>query len=88
MNLSMTVMSMPAPGLTPPLRKRTDSSVYKTKSGSFWHLAAKRPQPDASYVKTLCGRRLGRWNLLPGQPSMAVDADAVCLGCRRKVGHQ
>ena len=83
----MTAVTVPAPALTPPRGACANSSVYKTKSGGFWHLAAKPHQSGASYVKTLCGRRLGRWNLLPGEPATAVDAAAVCVGCLRKVGH-
>lgn len=84
----MTVMTTPDPGLAPRIGQNTDLSVYKTESGGFWHLAAKPHRPGAAYVKTLCGRRLGRWNLMPGKPIEAVEADAVCIGCRRKAGHR
>lgn len=81
----MTVMAVPAPNPAPSSRPSASASVYKTKSGGFWHLAARPHLPGSSYVKTLCGRRLGRWNLLPRRPAAAVALEVVCVGCLRKV---
>lgn len=63
------------------------SEVYKTVSGEFWHLETKSYQHGAAYVRTMCGRRLGRWNLVPGRPAAAVAPGSVCVGCLRKVEH-
>lgn len=59
--------------------------VYKTKDGAFWHLARPGLVGRASYVFTRCGRRLGRWNLVPARPRSDITDDALCLACRRKV---
>lgn len=59
--------------------------VYRTRAGAFWHLARPGLVGRASYVFTRCGRRLGRWNLVPARPRADVTDDAICLACRRKV---
>jgi hypothetical protein len=69
----------------PPGRSPASSSLYKTESGGFWHVPARPHLPGAAYVKTLCGRRLGRCNLLPRRPAATVAVEAVCVGCLRKV---
>lgn len=59
-------------------------NVYKTVYGEFWHYE----DPDrrrSSYLRTVCGRRLGRWHLRPAQSATTVPARAVCASCRRKV---
>lgn len=58
--------------------------VHRTESGEFWHMARPGLIGRASYVFTLCGRRLGRWNLLPARARAEVPTEALCLGCRRK----
>ena len=59
--------------------------VHKTRDGAFWHLARPGLIGRASYVFTRCGRRLGRWNLVPARPRAEVRDDALCPACRRKV---
>lgn len=58
--------------------------VHRTRAGEFWHLARPGLIGRASYVFTRCGRRLGRWNLLPARLRADIDVDALCPACRRK----
>lgn len=58
--------------------------VYKTVYGEFWHyedLGRRR----SSYLRTVCGRRLGRWHLRPARSATTLPATAICASCRRKV---
>ena len=57
--------------------------AHKTKDGAFWHIDAS-PKTEASYVRTKCGRRLGRWNLLAPRTVSSLSVDDVCVGCLRK----
>lgn len=60
--------------------------AYKTDSGTYWHLAATPFTSASAYVHTVCGRRLGRWNLMPSVPTDHIEGGALCSGCRRKAG--
>lgn len=60
------------------------SKVYKKQRGQFWHLE-QDGRRRSSYLITVCGRRLGRWNLQPARPAGSVPDEAICAGCARKV---
>lgn len=74
---------VPASGATSQPRVRL-SKVYKTEHGEFWHLEA-LGRRRSSYLRTACGRRLGRWHLLPARRSVSMSVEAICSGCLRKV---
>ena len=59
-----------------------DPLVVRVAGGDFWHVDTGR-QGAGSYARTACGRRLGRWHLVPSQRLSAVKRDEVCMGCIR-----
>lgn len=59
------------------------SEVYKTEYGEFWHFETSGRR-RSSYLQTVCGRRLGRWHLLPARATASTPAKALCSGCVRK----
>lgn len=59
------------------------SKVYKTEYGRFWHFEA-LGRRRSSYLQTACGRRLGRWHLLPVRGTASMPVQAICAGCVRK----
>lgn len=63
---------------------KTRKLGHKTRDGAFWHIDAS-PKSEASYVRTACGRRLGRWNLVAPRPISSLLVDDMCVGCLRKV---
>lgn len=60
------------------------SKVYKTAYGQFWHFEA-LGRRRSGYLQTACGRRLGRWHLLPVRGTASMPVEAICSGCVRKV---
>lgn len=60
------------------------SKGYKTDYGQFWHFEA-LGRRRSSYLLTACGRRLGRWHLLPARETAATPVEELCSGCVRKV---
>jgi hypothetical protein len=86
-NASASGTSDAAPSTSAVVPERVSNrlqKVYKTVYGEFWHYEdpARR---RSSYLRTVCGRRLGRWHLRPAQSATTVPATAVCASCRRKV---
>lgn len=71
------------PGATSHPRVRL-SKIYKTEYGQFWHFEA-LGRRRSSYLQTACGRRLGRWHLLPARGTASMPVEAICSGCVRKV---
>lgn len=57
--------------------------AFKTKSGAYWHVES-AGRRRASYVITGCGRRLGRWHVMPAKPLGDVPEDLMCAACTRK----
>ena len=85
MNQASTAAAMadlPATDATNQPRVRLPK-VYKTEHGEFWHLEALGSR-RSSYLQTACGRRLGRWHLLPARRSASISVEAICSGCLRK----
>ncbi|MER7604714.1 hypothetical protein [Nocardioides sp. NPDC127503] len=78
--ISVLAPPMPTNATQPDL----SADLYKTMNGEFWHRPARAFTSGSSYVSTACGRRLGRWNLMPAQPAAAIREAAICIGCRRK----
>lgn len=62
----------------------TSRLVFKTKSGAYWHVES-AGRRRSSYVITLCGRRLGRWHVMPAQSFRHVPEDLMCAACSRKL---
>ena len=63
---------------------KTHKLGHKTRDGSYWHIDAS-PKGKSSYIRTKCGRRLGRWNLVAPRPVSSLSVDDMCVGCLRKV---
>lgn len=78
----ISVLAPPVPTNATQLDPSDD--LYKTTNGEFWHRTARPFTSANSYVSTACGRRLGRWNLMPMQEAAAIEEGAICVGCRRK----
>lgn len=86
-NASASGMSGAAPSSSTAASERVSNwllNVYKTVYGEFWHYEDPGRR-RSSYLRTVCGRRLGRWHLRPARPATTVPATAVCASCRRKV---
>ena len=62
----------------------TSRLAFKTKSGAYWHVES-AGRRRASYVITVCGRRLGRWHVMPAKSLGHVPEDLMCAACARKL---
>lgn len=85
MNQASTTAAMadlPASVATSQSRVRLPK-VYKTEHGEFWHFEA-LGRRRSSYLRTACGRRLGRWHLMPARRPASMSVEAICSGCLRK----
>lgn len=85
-NSSPSVRTTTAPinGVVVPRSAARTEKVYKTVYGSFWHFESVSRR-RSSYLRTACGRRLGRWHIEPAQPAAAIPAKDICAGCLRKL---